>query len=77
MIVVGIFALVARVLDGWRRWTPFACGLALPILVVAGVAFGQRAGILAFGLYTLAAWALLGAAVRSGTAMTAPADAAL
>jgi hypothetical protein len=66
MIVVGIAVLAARVLEGWRRWTPVACGLALPMLIVAGLAFGPRAGILAFAVHTCAAWALLGAAVRTG-----------
>lgn len=68
MLVVGAFTLRARVLTGWRRWTPLLCGLALPLLFAVGGTIGEHTAILFFGLYTFAAWALLGAAVRSGAA---------
>jgi hypothetical protein len=70
MLVVGAFALRARVLDGWRRWTPTLCGLALPLLVTLLSTAGQQAAIRAFGLYTFAAWALLAIAIL--TTRTAP-----
>jgi hypothetical protein len=66
MLVVGAFALAARVLAGWRRWTPLLCGLAVPLLFGVAATVGREAGILLFGVYTCVSWALLGAAVRSG-----------
>lgn len=68
MLVVGAFALAARVLERWRRWTPLLCGLSLPLLFAVAAVIGERPAILLFGLYTFAAWAMLGAAVRSGAA---------
>jgi hypothetical protein len=65
MLVVGGAALASRRLSGWRRWAPSLCGLALPLLIGTMATAGRQVGIAVFGLYTTAAWALLGAAVRS------------
>jgi hypothetical protein len=43
MLVVGVAVLRARVLAGWRRWTPLACGLVLPLALVAAAAGGRAA----------------------------------
>jgi hypothetical protein len=71
MLVVGAFTLAARVLRGWRRWTPTLCGLAVPLLIGVGGTVGRREGILLFGVYTFVAWALLGVAVWTGAAAAA------
>jgi len=67
MLVVGAFTLRGDVFRGWRRWTPLLCGLSLPLLFAVGGVVGQRAALLVFGGYTFAAWAALGAAIRSTT----------
>jgi hypothetical protein len=43
MLVVGVAALRARVLAGWRRWAPLACGLVLPLSLVAAAGGGHAA----------------------------------
>lgn len=63
MLVVGGFAIAARVLRGWRRWTPLLCGLALPILLVTTGVAGQRPANVLFSVYTGVAWGLAAAAV--------------
>jgi len=63
MIVTGIFAAVAHVMKGWRRWTPLLCGLALPVLFSTMAVLGQQRAALVFGLYAWAAWALMAAAL--------------
>jgi sulfite exporter TauE/SafE len=63
VFMLAVFAAVwrARVWTGWRRWTPLACGLVLPLTFAAvasrGVvdpmyvfAFGTAVAFLAFGL---------------------------
>lgn len=65
MIVVGIAALRAKRLTGWRRIAPLLCGLALPLFMAATVAAGEGAGRYLFPIFTLVAFALLGYAVRS------------
>lgn len=41
MLVVGVTALAAKRLSGWRRFVPLLCGLALPFGIVAEIAFGD------------------------------------
>ena len=65
MIVVGIAALRAKRLTGWRRIAPLLCGLALPLFMAATVAAGEDAGRYLFPVFTTVAFALLGYAVRS------------
>ena len=62
VLMLGAFAAVwrARVWDGWRRWTPLACGLALPLTFAAAAtrlappnavfSVGTAASFLALGL---------------------------
>jgi hypothetical protein len=64
MLVVGTATARARVLPGWRRFTPLLCGLALPALVLGGVLAGERGGGFAFAVHTTLAWTLLGHSVR-------------
>jgi hypothetical protein len=71
MLVVGAFALAARVLPGWRRWTPTLCGLAVPLLIGVGATCGRQVGIALFGVYTCIAWALLGVTVWAGASAAA------
>jgi hypothetical protein len=72
MLVVGAFTTAARVLTSWRRWTPSLCGLAVPLLIMVRGTAGQQEGIWVFGIYTWVTWALLGIAVRTSSAGTAP-----
>lgn len=64
MLVTGGYAAAKRLLDGWGRWTPLLCGLTLPVLIAVTVAVSPRAGLIAFGVYTTIAWALLGDSIR-------------
>jgi len=59
MIVVGIAALIARVLPGWQRFTPLLCGLALPAAIVGSIAAGDTASNIIFPAYTAVAFMLL------------------
>ncbi|MBE7551889.1 MAG: hypothetical protein HS126_12540 [Anaerolineales bacterium] len=65
MNIVGIAVLRAKVWTGWRRFTPFWCGLALPAAMLTAVIAGEVALGIVFGLWTTAAFALLGYAVRT------------
>ncbi len=73
MLVVGIAALVARVLPRWQRITPLLCGLALPGAILGGVVGGELTGAIAFGVHTAVAFLLLGYTVFSTERGAAPA----
>lgn len=64
VLMLGSFAAVwrARVWDGWRRWTPLACGLALP-LTFAVAASGLATPNAVFCVGTASAFLALGLAV--------------
>ena len=70
MLVVGVAALRAGVWRGWRRWTPLACGLALPLMAVAAAAFGREAMGAVFGPATALAFGALGLAVATAADTT-------
>ena len=70
MLVVFAAVWRARVWTGWRRWTPLACGLVLPLTLAAAAARLANPGLV-FGLGTAASFLALGLAV-----CTAPSDAA-
>lgn len=74
MIVPGVFALAARRLAGWRRWTPLLCGIGLPLLIGLMPLAGKHVAEGAFSAWTAVTWALLAWAVRTTTA-EAPAGA--
>ncbi len=60
LLPVGITVIVAKRLEGWRRFVPMLCGSWLPLGIVAMLALGQgAAGIFGFGL-TAIFWMLLG-----------------
>jgi len=63
MLVAGVAVLRARVWTGWRRWTPLACGIALPASFLAMAVGGPRAMVPAFAIFTAAAFCALGVAV--------------
>jgi hypothetical protein len=67
MLVVGAATLRAGAWPGWRRWTPLACGLALPVAFLAGVR-GREAMTGTFSIATAAAFLALGWAVWSSPA---------
>jgi hypothetical protein len=71
MIVVGLFTLRTARLDGWRRFTPLLCGLALPLMLMLGAILGREAMRWIGGLGFLIPWMLLGYAVRSSIATSA------
>ncbi len=64
LFMLVVFAAVwrARVWTGWRRWTPLACGLALPATFAAAAAGVPNPGYV-FGLGTAASFVALGLAV--------------
>lgn len=62
MLLVGIAALVARRWPGWRKFTPFAVPLAMPVALLAGLATG---GAVPITLFVGLAWLLIGYAVLS------------
>jgi hypothetical protein len=64
MIVVGIATLRAKILPGWFKFTPLLCGLALPFAILTGMGIAETVMGIVFGLWTTAAFALLGYAVR-------------
>jgi hypothetical protein len=61
MLLVGIAALVARRWPGWRKLSPFALLLALPVAIVVGVATGGIPIPVFIGL----AWLIIGYALVS------------
>jgi hypothetical protein len=63
MLVAGVAVLRARVWTGWRRWTPLACGIALPASFLAMAVGGPRAMVPAFAIFTATAFCALGVAV--------------
>jgi hypothetical protein len=65
MIVMGIATLRAKSWTGWAKFTPLLCGLALPMAILSGIALGEVALGIVFGLGTTTAFMLLGYAVRN------------
>jgi hypothetical protein len=65
MLVVGAAVLRARVWAGWRRWTPLACGVALPLAFLVMALFGRAAFMTAFPFVTAATFFALGLAVAT------------
>jgi hypothetical protein len=65
MIVVGVATLVAGKLQGWRRFTPLLCGLALPAAIISSIIAGETALGIVFSTWTMIAFALLGYTVRT------------
>ncbi len=66
LIVIGVVAIVARVLPGWMRFVPLACGLWLPLGGVLGAVVGIALGQVLAGLHVTVGWFLLGYVVRAG-----------
>jgi hypothetical protein len=64
LLMLVVFAAVWRagVWTGWRRWTPLACGLALP-LTFAAAGSGVAPPGLVFSVATAASFLALGLAV--------------
>jgi len=61
MVLVGIATVAARRWPGWRRFSPFALPLALPVAIAFSAATGVAAIVPFIGL----AWALIGYAIWS------------
>ena len=64
LFMLVVFATVwrARVWTDWRRWTPLACGLALPLMFAAAAA-GLPSPATVFAVGTAASFFALGLAV--------------
>jgi hypothetical protein len=62
MLLVGIAALVAGRWPGWRKFTPFAVPLAMPLALLSGV---LTSGLIPITLFVGLAWLLIGYAVFS------------
>lgn len=67
LILVGVAVLKAGLWGGWQRFTPWVCGLYLPLVVVPAFAVGGYAPHYALGLWGVC-WALLGLALLRPTA---------
>jgi len=65
MLAVGIAVSRAGRLPGWRRFAALACGLVVPLSLLAGFAAGDLAVRMVFALATAAAFACLGLSVRA------------
>jgi hypothetical protein len=66
LIFVGIAAIRARMLRGWARFVPLACGVWLPVSILVGGVAGTMAGLIVGSLHVALGWFLLGAAIRTG-----------
>jgi hypothetical protein len=66
LLVTGIVAIVVRRLRGWARFVPLACGLWLPVSILAGGILGTTAGLIIGGAHVTIAWFLLGYIVYNG-----------
>lgn len=62
MLLVGIAALLARRWPGWRRFSPFAVLLAMPLALLTGFLTG---GMPLITVYVSLIWLLIGYAVFS------------
>jgi hypothetical protein len=66
MMVVGITVLVAKKLNGWKRFIPLVVGLWLPIALGFMFVMGKTPlSMIIGGVYSLIAWTLLAIMVRS------------
>lgn len=65
MIGVGIAVIRAGRLTGWKRYVPFACGLWLPLTILASFTLGDISFHLS-NAYTALAWTLLAIVVLTG-----------
>lgn len=71
MLAVGVAVLRAGVWRGWRRRTPLACGLVLPLAIAAAAVGGRVAMGWVFCPGTTLAFAALGVAVATAPAGSA------
>ena len=62
MLLVGIAALVARRWPGWRKLSPFALLLALPLAIAVSATTG---GVIPIPVFICLAWLIIGYAVFS------------
>ena len=65
MLLVGIATVAARCWPGWRRFSPFALPLALPV----AIAFSAATGIMVMVPFVGLAWLLIGFAIWSTPAL--------
>jgi hypothetical protein len=59
LLPVGITVIVAKRLEGWRRFVPMFCGAWFPVAMVGGIAFGESGGFVGLAM-TMVGWMLLG-----------------
>lgn len=64
LILLGIAALRSGRWAGWRRFTPLACGLFIPLVLLPSFAVPPPASNYAVGLWGVC-WLLLGLALRA------------
>lgn len=62
-LIVGVTALFAGTLKGWRRFVPFFCGLGLPMAILLSLVFGDQGTQLSFPIHTALGWFLIGLVV--------------
>jgi hypothetical protein len=65
MLVIGGLVLRAGIWQGWRRFPPFLCGLALPAFIAASTFGVKDIGIALFQIMTTVGFVSLGYAVRT------------
>ena len=66
LLITGIVVAVARVFEGWLRFTPLIAALWLPLAIVEMPLFGPTVGQAIGGLHTAFGWCLIGYAVYRG-----------
>ncbi|MDQ3507578.1 MAG: hypothetical protein M3494_06135 [Actinomycetota bacterium] len=62
LLPVGITVIVAKRLEGWRRFVPMLCGAWFPVAMVGAILFGEPGGIVGLAM-TMVGWMLLGCVV--------------
>jgi hypothetical protein len=62
MLLVGIATLLTRRWAGWRKFSPFALPLAVPVAILFGIATGTAPTIV---LFIALAWFIIGYAIWS------------
>ena len=67
LILAGVAVLRAGRWSGWHRFTPLACGLFIPLVMMPSFALPGTAANYAIGLWGVC-WLLLGLALRSQAA---------
>jgi hypothetical protein len=59
MLIVGIMVIVAKRLQGWKRYIPLATGMWFPLAMLTSLIDNRIVSFIFGGFYSAIAWALL------------------